>query len=113
MGELKAKTTNGIWMFKSHFLKDAINLAWMRDDQFTRKQKFVRPLPAKSPLPQATHVALTTPVNPIRHLSWEVMQTRIAQGLYFNYNERFTVRHTCQIPQLLVLKGHAGVGNMA
>lgn len=36
------------------------------------------------------------------------MQRRRAQGLCFNYNERFTARHRYQKPQLLLLEWHVG-----
>ncbi|KAH7572791.1 hypothetical protein JRO89_XS03G0015000 [Xanthoceras sorbifolium] len=46
-----------------------------------------------------------TPVS-FKRLSWDEMQKRRAQGLCFNYNERFTPGHKCQVPQLLILEGH-------
>lgn len=66
--------------------------------------------PTRAPLalPQATRVAPAAPVGPIKRLSWEEMQRKRAQGLYFNCNERFTAGHRCQKPQLLLLEGHAG-----
>lgn len=40
------------------------------------------------------------------------MQKRRVQGLCFNCNERFTTRHKCQKPQLLLLEGYADAGNV-
>lgn len=43
IGGLKAKIADGIQTFKLHSLKDAINLALMRDDQLTWQSRFVWP----------------------------------------------------------------------
>ncbi|KAA8538684.1 hypothetical protein F0562_028292 [Nyssa sinensis] len=68
---LKDEISDGIRMFKSQSLKEAINLAWMRDEQLARQQRFMRPPPTRAPLalPQPTRVAPTTPTAPIRRLS--------------------------------------------
>ena len=110
MGGLKAEIADGIQMFKPQSLKEVINLARMRDDQLARERRFMRLPPMRAPiaLPQATHVAPTTPAKPIKRLSWEEMQRKRAQGLCFNCNECFTAGHRCQKPQLLLLEGHAG-----
>lgn len=34
------------------------------------------------------------------------MQQKCAQGLCFNYNDRFTTGHKCHVPKLLLLKSH-------
>ncbi|KAA8544673.1 hypothetical protein F0562_019480 [Nyssa sinensis] len=102
MGSLKAEIADRIRMFKPQSLKEALNLAQMRDDQLARQRRFMRLPPVRAPLafPQATRVAPATPAEPIKHLSWEEMQRKRAQGLCFNCNERFTVangkRLTCQ-----------------
>ncbi|KAJ0037754.1 hypothetical protein Pint_22709 [Pistacia integerrima] len=85
MGGLKAKIANGIRMFKPQSLKEAINLARIRDDQLSRQRRFMRLPPARAPLalPQATHVAPTAPARPIKC-------------------------HRCQKPQVLLLEGHVG-----
>ncbi|KAJ0047962.1 hypothetical protein Pint_15208 [Pistacia integerrima] len=88
-----------IGMFKPQSLKDAINLAWMRDDQLTRQWEFLQPPPharALLALPPAARVAPAAPADPIRRLSWEEMQRKRAQGLWFNCNERFIEGHRCQ-----------------
>ncbi|RVW13640.1 hypothetical protein CK203_088827 [Vitis vinifera] len=110
MGGLKAEIADGIQMFKPQSLKEVINLARMRDDQLARERRFMRLPPMRAPiaLPQATHVAPTTPAKPIKRLSWEEMHRKRAQGLCFNCNECFTAGHRCQKPQLLLLEGHAG-----
>ncbi|KAA8519438.1 hypothetical protein F0562_013687 [Nyssa sinensis] len=110
MGGLKAEIAAGIQMFKPQSLKEAINLARMRDDQLARQRRFMRLPPARAPLalPQATRVAPATPAGPIKRLSWEEMQRKRAQGLCFNCNKRFTAGHRCQKPQLLLLEGHTG-----
>lgn len=109
MGGLNTEIADGIRMFKPQSLKDVINLAKMRDDQLTRQKRFLRLPPASAPLnfPPANRVAPTTPGS-IKRLSWDEMQKRRAQGLCFNCNERFTVGHKCQGPQLLLLEGHMG-----
>lgn len=114
MGILKVEISNGIRMFKLQSLKEAINLARMRDEQLARQQQFMRPPPTRAPLalPQPTRVAPATLAALIRRLSWEEMQRRRVQGLCFNCNERFTVGHRCQKPQLLLLEGYVGAGNM-
>ncbi|KAJ0020279.1 hypothetical protein Pint_30953 [Pistacia integerrima] len=111
IGGLNAEIADGIRMFKPQSLKDAINLARMRDDQLTRQREFLQPPPpARAPLalPPEARVAPATPTDPIRRLSWEEMQRKRAQGLCFNCNERFTAGHRCQKPQLLLLEGHVG-----
>jgi hypothetical protein len=42
MGGLKRDISDGIRMFKPQTLKEAISLAWMTDDQFTRQRRFIR-----------------------------------------------------------------------
>lgn len=82
----------------------------MRDDQLAWQRKFMHLPPARAPLalPQATRVAPATPSGPIKHLSWEEMQRKRAQGLCFNHNDHFTAGHRCQKPQLLLLEGYEG-----
>ncbi|RVW63197.1 Retrovirus-related Pol polyprotein from transposon 17.6 [Vitis vinifera] len=110
MGGLKAEIADAIRMFKPQSLKEVINLARMRDDQIARQRRFMRLPPVRAPiaLPQATRVDPAIPAKPIKRLSWEEMQRKRAQGLYFNCNERFTAGHRCQKPQLLLLEGHEG-----
>ncbi|KAJ0010367.1 hypothetical protein Pint_33067 [Pistacia integerrima] len=70
MGGLKAEISDGVRMFKPQSLKEAINLARMRDEQLTWQQRFMRTPLA---LPQTTCVAPSTPTIPIRRLTWEEM----------------------------------------
>lgn len=80
MGGLKAEIADDIQMFKPQSLKEAINLARMRDDQLAWQRRFMRLPPARAPLalPQATRIAPTAPVGPIKRLSWEEMQRKRA-----------------------------------
>lgn len=48
--------------------------------------------------------SVTTPTVVVKRISWEKMQRKRAQGLCFNYTERFTPGHKCQVPQLLILE---------
>ncbi|XP_040996109.1 uncharacterized protein LOC121242288 [Juglans microcarpa x Juglans regia] len=111
---MKAEISDGVRMFKPQSLKEAINLALMRDEQLTRQRRFMRPPPTRVPLalPQTNRVASVTSSTPFRHLSWDEMQKRRVQGLCFNCNERFTTGHKCQKPQLLLLEGYADAGNV-
>ncbi|KAF2284990.1 hypothetical protein GH714_034151 [Hevea brasiliensis] len=43
----------------------------------------------------------------MKRLTWNEMQKRRAQGLCFNCDEKFTTRHHCKGPQLLILDGEA------
>jgi len=108
MGGLKRDISDGIRMFKPQTLKEAISLAWMTDDQFTRQRRFIRlvtSVRAPLALPPGNQATQPTPANPIRRLSWEEMQRRRAQNLCFNCNERFTAGHKCQGSRILMLEG--------
>ena len=43
---------------------------------------------------------------PFKRLAWDEMQRWRTQGLCFNCNERFTVGHKCQGPQLLLMENY-------
>ena len=108
MGGLKRDISDAIRMFKPQTLKDAISLAWMKDDQFNRQRRFIRPVSSVRPplaLSPGNQAAQSTPTTPIRRLSWEEMQRRRAQNLCFNCNDRFTAGHKCQGSRLLMLEG--------
>jgi hypothetical protein len=62
-------------MFKPRSLKEAINLARMKDDQLARQRRFMRPPYERAlfALPQTTRVAPATPAGPIKRMSWEEM----------------------------------------
>ncbi|KAL9419261.1 hypothetical protein AB3S75_037088 [Citrus x aurantiifolia] len=105
MGGLKPEVADGIRMFKSKTLKEAISLARTRDEQLTRQRRFAWPIPQNRP------PAAVTPVNQraaiaLKRLGWEEMQKRRAQGLCFSCNERFTPIHKCQGPRLLLIESH-------
>ncbi|KAL6347721.1 hypothetical protein AAG906_026250 [Vitis piasezkii] len=103
MGGLRSEISEAIRMFKTKTLKEAISLARMKDEQLQRQRRISRP-----PLPTRTLPALPTPTkaSPIKRLTWDEMQRRHAQRLCFNCNDKFTVGHRCQGPQLLLLEGH-------
>lgn len=74
MGGLKPKISEGIKMFKPRTLKEAINLAKMRDEQLFRQQWFAWPQfqsPRQIVLPSPTKGSV---VPPVKGLSWEEMQ---------------------------------------
>ncbi|KAA8542122.1 hypothetical protein F0562_023274 [Nyssa sinensis] len=108
MGGLKSEISDGIRMFKPRTLQEAIGLARMKDDQLARQRRIVAPTPLVRPpsaLPPINQTALPAPAPTARRLTWEEMQRRRAQGLCFNCDERFTARHKCQGPRLLLLEG--------
>jgi hypothetical protein len=79
MGGLKIEISDGIRMFKPQTLKEAINLARIKDDQLSRQRRFIRPAPPppiRSTLspPSFNRAAPTVPANPIWRLTWEEMQ---------------------------------------
>ncbi|KAG8658352.1 hypothetical protein MANES_03G138751v8 [Manihot esculenta] len=101
MGGLKIEISDGIRMFTPKTLKEAINYARMRDEQLQRQKKAIRtftPTNLLSPTKEKT-------ATPVKRLSWEEMQKRRAAGLCFNCDAKFTPRHRCAKPQLLLLDG--------
>ncbi|KAA8543343.1 hypothetical protein F0562_021162 [Nyssa sinensis] len=90
-------------MFKPKTLKEATSLARMKDEQLQRQRRISRP-------PLATHtppaLPTTTKASPIKRLPWDEMQRRRAQGLCFNYDDKFSSSHRCRGPQLLLLEGN-------
>lgn len=97
MGGLKTNILDGIRMFKSQTLKDAISFERMKDDQLSRQRTCVHPSPPmRAPLAlPATGAAPIVPAAPVRRLTWDEMQQRQAQGLCFNCNEHFNAVHRC------------------
>ena len=65
----------------------------MRDDQLNRQG--MRPAPTFN----------MKPTPSMKQLSWGEIKTRHIMGLYFNFDEKFTPRHKCKGPQLLLLEG--------
>ncbi|KAH9763048.1 hypothetical protein KPL70_001041 [Citrus sinensis] len=104
MGGLKPEIADGIRMFKPKTLKEAISLSRMRDEQIARTKRFTRP-PLLNRVPTtSTTMNRSNPTATPKRLSWDEMQKRRTQGLCFNCNEKFTPRHKCQGPQLLLLE---------
>nr|GEW04574.1 hypothetical protein [Tanacetum cinerariifolium] len=93
MGGLKPKIADDIRMFKPTNLKDATSLARIRDEQ----------LNLLSPITQASS-ARPTKNTTMKWLTWDEMQKKRAQSLYFNCDEKFSVGHKCKGPQLLVME---------
>ena len=107
MGDLKPEIADGIRMFKPRLIKEAISLARMRDDHIIRQRRFLQPSTTRTPLTVANPVPPVAPTQAlVKRLSWDEIQKRRAQGLCFNCKERFTLRHKCQEPQLLILEGY-------
>ena len=104
MGGLKPKISEEIRLFRPRTLKEAISLARMRNEQLQRQKRLMRPsIFNRSPPPQNFNNR-ASPAVPIKRLSWEEMQRRRAQGLYFNCNDKFTAGHKCTKAQLLILE---------
>ncbi|GKA70610.1 retrovirus-related pol polyprotein from transposon 17.6 [Tanacetum coccineum] len=90
---IKGSLRDGIRMFKPTNLKNATSLARMRDEQLNRL----------SPIKQASSVGPTKNTT-MKRLTWDEMQKKRALGLCFNCDEKFSVGHKCERPQLLVWK---------
>jgi hypothetical protein len=83
----------------------------MKDDQLSRKIRFIRPTPLMRSIlspPRVNRVAPPVPTNPVWRFTWEEMQRRRAQNLCFNCNDRFTIGHKCWEPRILMLEGYDG-----
>ncbi|GJW40191.1 hypothetical protein Tco_0066036 [Tanacetum coccineum] len=100
MGGLKPEIADGIRMFKSINLKDARSLARMRDEQLNRL----------SPIIHASSAGPTKNIT-MKRLTWDEIQKRRAQGLCFNYDEKFSVGHKCKGPQLRVMESDLDEGD--
>ena len=90
-------------MFKPKSLKEAINLASMRDEQLNRHKTATRPFSRTTIGSSPTKIKT---LSPMKRLTWAEMQRRHAQGLCFNCDEKFAPRHKCKGPQLLLLEGN-------
>ena len=110
MGGLKSEIAEGIRMFKPRTLKEAINLARMKDEQLVRQRRFTRPTQFNRQPTIAPVTASAKPAFPVKRLSWEEMQRRRAMGLCFNCDDKFAAGHKCRGPQLLLLEA-AGDNN--
>lgn len=93
-------------MFKPKSLKEAITLAKMRKDQLLHQKRFTRTQPASRPILTLPPTEKSQPTGPMKRLSWEEMQRKRAQGLCFNYDDKFSWGHKCKGPQLLLLEGN-------
>lgn len=49
----------------------------------------------------------------MKWITWDEMQSRRAQGLCFNCDEKFTPGHKCRGPQLLLLEGDFNASDVA
>ena len=110
MGGLKPEIADGIRMFKPKSLKEAINLARMRDEQLIRQLKVTR-LANRSTLNLPAPTKFNS-VSPMKRLTWDEMQKRRAQGLCFNCDEKFTPGHRCRGPQLLLLERSSNIDSL-
>ena len=103
MGGLKTEIANGIRMFKTKSLKEAISLARMPGEHLNRHETATRPFSritiGSSPTKMKT-------LSPMKRLTWAEMKRRRAQGLCFNCDEKFAPRNKCKGPQLLLLEGN-------
>ena len=43
----------------------------------------------------------------LKKMSWEEMQKHCENGLCFNYNDRFTSGHRCQVSHMFVIEAEA------
>nr|GLL19764.1 hypothetical protein CK203_107764 [Ipomoea trifida] len=101
MGGLKSELADVVRMFRPKILRDAMAWARMKDDQLQRVRRSTRPLPYTRP----GNVAHAPDVGKsVKRLSWEEMQRRRSQGLYFSCNEKFTPGHRCAKPHLMLLE---------
>ena len=76
---LKPEIADGIRMFKSKSLKEAISLARMRDEQWKRQRKANRPFSRS--IADSLASAKFEGTTHIQRLTWNEMQKRRAQGL--------------------------------
>jgi hypothetical protein len=104
MGGLKPEIADGIRMFKPKSLKEASNLARMRDEQLNHQQRSAQSMP-RVMQDYAPPNRFKTNLG-MKRLSWDEMQKKRAQGLCFNCEEKFTPGHRCKGPQLLLLEGY-------
>ncbi|KAH9658745.1 hypothetical protein KPL70_023603 [Citrus sinensis] len=87
-------------------LKEAISLAQMRDEQMIRQRETTRPF--NRTVVDFSSSTKFKPTTPIKRLTWDEMQTRRAQRLCFNCEEKFTLGRRCTGPQLLLLERRNG-----
>lgn len=110
MGGLKLEISEEIRMFRPKTLNEAISLARMKDEQLTRQRKLVRPTFSNRAFSTSPIANRNSPATPYKRLTWDEMQRRRAQGLCFNYNEKFTAGHRCTKAQLLILESEEDPG---
>ncbi|RWR80054.1 hypothetical protein CKAN_00866600 [Cinnamomum micranthum f. kanehirae] len=95
-------------MFKPRTLRDAIELARMRDDSLARQSRPVYPskFTQKTSNTLSLHMSTTRPPPnaPPKWLSWVEMQKRREKGLWFGCNEKFVPDHRCQTPQVFLIE---------
>jgi hypothetical protein len=114
-------------MFKPKTLRDAIELARMRDENLSKTRKNPRgdgPRATYTSFMQRStgqaatttgHTGATSAIPTSRtyssgaakKLSWEEMQKRREKGLCFGCNEKFTPGHRCQKPQTFLIEAYS------
>jgi len=95
MGGFKPEITDGIRMFKPKSLKEAISLAKMRDEQLNCQEKTDHPFNRTTDVFSSSKMKSA---SQMKRLTWSEMQSRRAQGLGFNCDERFVPGHKCKGP---------------
>ena len=110
-GGLKQEIVFALRIFKPKTLREAIELAWMRDDNPSKDQRTAQDEGTKQQqantmqqLTSNTPAAWTYSYEDAKKLSWEEMQKRREKGLCFGCNERFMPGHRCQKPQVLFIE---------
>ena len=114
LGGVKEEIRARVRMFKLCTLRDAIELARLREETIN-KQRRNKPLEnlrhSNVFEPEETLHNSTMPINsgvtlssPTKRLSWEEMQKRREKGLCFNCNEKFALGHRCQVPQVFFIE---------
>jgi hypothetical protein len=126
LGGLNSDIVSAVRMFKPKTLRDAIELARMRDENNSKTKKNQRSdgfRPQNTNFMQKTigHTATssgqstrtsavpttrTYSSGAAKKLSWEEMQKRREKGLCFGCNDKFTPGHRCQKPQAFFISAY-------
>jgi hypothetical protein len=107
LGGLQQDIVYAVRMFKPKTLRDAIELACMRDDNLSRDRKIASgegPTMSTNSAGYSTHTTRPYSSGAAKKLSWEEMQKRREKGLCFGCNEKFTSGYRCQTPQALSIE---------
>jgi hypothetical protein len=119
LGGLKSNIVSVVRMFKPKTLRDAIELARMRDENISKNKKTQRSdgykLQYTNFMQKSTRQSATTSSVPAtrtyssgatKKLSWEEMKQRREKGLCFGCNAKFTPSHRCQKPQAFLIEAY-------